>query len=115
MEEQKDYLAIIMQAIAKLERLITEFLEFSRIEGKEYKPVLGPYNLEEALYRQIEMSKIAAEKKEIQIHFGYTQEDLPCCVCRWPNDRQGALESHRQRDKVHKFRGDGNTETHKQG
>jgi len=76
-EKQKDYLAIMVRAITKLQRLITDFLEFSRLEGKEYKPVLSPYNLEEAIYRQIEMIKIEAEKKEIQIFFKHAQENLP--------------------------------------
>jgi two-component system phosphate regulon sensor histidine kinase PhoR len=77
MEKQKDYLAITIQAIAKLQQLISDFLEFSRLEQKEYKPALSPCNLEEALLRQIEMTKMAAEKREIQICFEYTQEDLP--------------------------------------
>ncbi len=77
MEKQKDYLANAMRAIAKLQQLITDFLDFSRLEGKEYKPVLSSYNLEEALYRQIELMKIAAENKQIQIYSEYTQEHLP--------------------------------------
>jgi two-component system, OmpR family, phosphate regulon sensor histidine kinase PhoR len=76
-EKQKEYLAIIMQAIAKLERLISDFLDFSRIERKEYKPVPSSYNLEEAVHRQIELLKIGAEKKEIEIYFDYSQEGLP--------------------------------------
>jgi two-component system phosphate regulon sensor histidine kinase PhoR len=79
-EKQRNYLAIVMQAIAILQRLISDFLDFSRLERKEYKPITGPYNLEEAIYGQIEMLKVTAEKKKIQIYFEYTQEDLPV-VC----------------------------------
>lgn len=77
MEKQKDYLAIIMQAITKLEHLITDFLEFSRLQGREYKPVLGPYHIEEAIYKQMDLMKIEAEKKGIRIFFEHPQENLP--------------------------------------
>jgi PAS domain S-box-containing protein len=76
-EKQREYLAITLNSIERLQRLITDFLEFSRIEGKEYKPVLGPYNIEEAINSQIEMLKIGAEKKEIQISVDYAKEYLP--------------------------------------
>jgi two-component system, OmpR family, phosphate regulon sensor histidine kinase PhoR len=77
MEKQKEYLAITMQAIAKLQQLIMDFLDFSRIGGKEYEPVLGPYDIEEALRRQIEMLKIAADNKQVQIYFQHVQEGSP--------------------------------------
>lgn len=76
-EKQKEYLAVTTRAFASLQRLITDFLEFSRLEGKEYKPVLSPYNLEGAVYRQIEMMKIEADKKNMLIAFEYAQENLP--------------------------------------
>jgi len=76
-EKQREYLAITLNSIERLQRLITDFLEFSRIEGKEYKPVLGPYNIEEAVNSQIEMLKMGAEKKEIQISVDYDKENLP--------------------------------------
>ncbi len=76
-DKQRDYLTIIMKSITKLQRFISDFLEFSRFEGKQYDPVPGPYNIEEALYGQIEMIRTEAEKKGIQIIFEYKQEDLP--------------------------------------
>lgn len=75
--KQKNYITIIMQAITRLQRLISDFLDFSRFGGREYNPVLTPYNLEEAIHRQVEMSEVAAEEKGIRISFEYSQENLP--------------------------------------
>lgn len=61
----------------KLQRFISHFLEFSRLADRHYKPVPGPYNIEQAIYVQMEMTRLAAENKKIQINFEYKQEDLP--------------------------------------
>jgi two-component system phosphate regulon sensor histidine kinase PhoR len=76
-EKQSSYIAIVMQAVTRLHRLISDFLDFSRFEGREYSPAQTPYNIEEAINRQIEMFKVAAEEKRIEISFEYGQEDLP--------------------------------------
>lgn len=67
--KQRAYLETIMESVVKLKRLITDFLEFSRIESKDYMPVRAPYDIGEALLKQIDMLRIGAEKKNIQIHF----------------------------------------------
>ncbi|HQH42994.1 MAG TPA: PAS domain-containing sensor histidine kinase [Syntrophorhabdaceae bacterium] len=74
-EKQRDYVDIIERATKKLKRLITDFLDFSRFDRKEYKPILTRYNIEEAIKKQIEMIKIEAEKKGIQISFEYKKGD----------------------------------------
>jgi PAS domain S-box-containing protein len=76
-EKQKGYLTIILEQTQKLQRLIADFLEFSKFERKEFIPVLGSYNLEEAFSKQLEIMKVAAEKKNIGLIFNYTQEGLP--------------------------------------
>lgn len=48
-EKQRDYLTIIKVETQKLQRLISDFLDFSKFEKKEYIPVFGSYNLEESL------------------------------------------------------------------
>jgi two-component system phosphate regulon sensor histidine kinase PhoR len=75
-EKQKNYLTIIMESVVRLKKLITDFLEFSKIESKHYLPVLAPYDLGEALVRQIDMLKIAAERKDIQIHIEHYRDGL---------------------------------------
>ncbi len=74
-EKQKDYIAIIERATKKLQRLIADFLDFSRLDIKEYKPVLLLYNIKEGIERQIEMVRIEAEKKGIRIFFDYNREE----------------------------------------
>ncbi len=76
-EKQKDYLRIIMEQTRKLQRLVSDFLDFSRVERSDLSPVLESYNLEEALEKQMEIMRVAADKKNIQLVFEYTQESLP--------------------------------------
>lgn len=74
-EKQRDYLEIIDRSIKKLKRLIIDFLDFSRLDRKEYRPTLTRYNIEEAIKKQIEMVRIEAEEKGIQICFDYKKDD----------------------------------------
>jgi PAS domain S-box-containing protein len=75
--KQKNYLAIIRDETAKLQRIVADFLDFSRFERNEYKPVPAPYSLEEALARRIEAMRVVAEKKNLHLFFEYGQESLP--------------------------------------
>ena len=70
-EVQSNYLKIIRDELKKLEELIIDFLEFSRFEAKEYKPLKSACNLEMNLSRQIETIRSEAEKKDIKILFEY--------------------------------------------
>jgi two-component system, OmpR family, phosphate regulon sensor histidine kinase PhoR len=76
-EKQKEYLTLISAETGKLQRLVSDFLDFSRLERKEFLPVLESYNLEEALRKQVEVMKVAAEKKRVNLDFRYAQEKLP--------------------------------------
>ncbi len=44
--------------------MITDFLEFSRFEAAECKPVLSPFNIAASVRKHIEIAKVEAEKKE---------------------------------------------------
>ena len=66
-KEQQDYLEIIHSELNKLSQLISDFLQFSRFEAMEYKPVPAPFNIEEEIRKNIEAEKVEAEKKEIII------------------------------------------------
>jgi len=66
-EEQQNYLEIIHSELNKLSQLISDFLQFSRFEAIEYKPVHAPFNIEEEIRKNIEAEKVEAEKKEIII------------------------------------------------
>lgn len=66
-EEQQNYLEIIHSELNKLSQLISDFLQFSRFEAIEYKPVLAPCTIEEEIRKNVEAEKVEAEKKEIII------------------------------------------------
>lgn len=76
-EKQRNYLTVIKEEAAKLQRIVADFLDFSRFERNEYQPVRALYNLEEALSRRIEAMRVVAEKKDLRLFFEYGQESLP--------------------------------------
>ncbi len=74
---QQDYLAIIRNELSKLEGLIVNFLEFSRFESKEYKPLFGPFDMGSAIREHIESAGIEAQKKNVKIHFECPEDSSP--------------------------------------
>ena len=68
-EMQKNYLELVKEELDGLQGLITDFLEFSRFEATECKPVLRPFNMEASMRKHIEIAKVEAEKKNIAINF----------------------------------------------
>ncbi len=76
-DKQMEYANNIMGSVTKLQRFISDFLEFSRLEDKRYVPVPAPCNIEEAIQGQIGALSNAAEKKGIQLVFEYAQDELP--------------------------------------
>ncbi len=67
--KQEEYLAIIKENLHRVESLIMDFLDFSRIETKEYKPVIEYFDLGNEIQRIIASMKIEADKKDIAIEF----------------------------------------------
>lgn len=78
-EMQKNYLELVKEELDGLQELITDFLEFSRFEATECKPVGGPFNIEAAIRRHIEAAKVEAEKKNIEIFFE-SSEKIPLII-----------------------------------
>ena len=76
-EEQQNYLEIIHSELNKLSQLISDFLQFSRFEAIEYKPVPAPFNIEEEIRKNIEVEKVEAEKKGIIIGLEYLDTTTP--------------------------------------
>jgi two-component system phosphate regulon sensor histidine kinase PhoR len=68
-ESQRSCLDLIREELNKLQELIADFLEFTRFEAKECKPVFAPFNIGKALSKHIELAKIEADKKSIKIIF----------------------------------------------
>ena len=76
-ETQRDHLALVKNSLNKLDTLLVQFLDFLRIESKEYKPVFYPLDIVSALSRNIEDVKVLAEKKELDILFEYPETISP--------------------------------------
>lgn len=73
-EMQRNYLELVKEELDGLQELITDFLEFSRFEATECKPVIGPFNVEAAIRRHIEAAKVEADRKNIEIFFESSEE-----------------------------------------
>ena len=76
-ETQRSYLSIMKDELHKVEELIVDFLEFSRFDIKELKPLKSAFNIEDALNHEIECIKSDTEKKNIHIAFEYPENLIP--------------------------------------
>jgi len=71
--QQLSYLGTIKDSLTKVDELISDFLEFSRFEAKEYKPLKSAFNIEDAVVQQIEIARKEADKKNIKISYDYPE------------------------------------------
>ncbi len=69
LENQNECLKIILDELRTVETLITDFLEFSRFEAKEYKPEIQEIDLCNLIKKQIEPISIKARAKNISVLF----------------------------------------------
>jgi two-component system phosphate regulon sensor histidine kinase PhoR len=76
-EPQLNNLHMVRDELTKVEELISDFLEFSRFEATEYRPLKSAFNIEDAINRQIEMARLGAEKNNIKISFEYPDTLVP--------------------------------------
>jgi len=74
-ETQREYCETIDVELKRLHELISDFLQFSRFEAKEYVPAFSPFNLEESLTEHVGSVRVEADKKDINITF-----DIPSGV-----------------------------------
>jgi PAS domain S-box-containing protein len=75
-EKQLEYYGLINEELKKLQELITDFLEFSRFEAKECRPVKGRLDITEAVKKHFEITKMEADKKNIHVTFELA-ENIP--------------------------------------
>jgi PAS domain S-box-containing protein len=75
--DQKDYLEIIKNEQSKLECLVKNFLEFSRFESKEYKPLFCPFDIGSAIREHIDSVGLEAQKKNVKVYFEYPEDSSP--------------------------------------
>lgn len=75
-EKQAGYLKIIEQEAAKLESLIDEFLEFSRLQSGRLKLNLEPTSLDKELYELYEAYQLRVEERGLNLDLE-SEEPLP--------------------------------------
>jgi PAS domain S-box-containing protein len=66
-EEQKEDLSLLIDEAARLEGLIDGIMEFAKVRFKAYQPVRSPYNLLDAVDRQIRLAEAGARERGIRI------------------------------------------------
>jgi two-component system CheB/CheR fusion protein len=76
-EKQQDYLEIICDELHRVSQLISDFLDFSKFEAKEYTPVLAPFNAHTEIQKNIKTEEMAAEKKKITISLELPDTAIP--------------------------------------
>jgi len=74
-EKQRSTLELIMEDQRKLELLIRDFLEYSRLESRQDKPVPGPFSMREALNKKIASGQAEYDKKNVQIGFNKSERN----------------------------------------
>jgi signal transduction histidine kinase/CheY-like chemotaxis protein/tetratricopeptide (TPR) repeat protein len=73
---QQEYTTIMRQASENLLTLISDVLDFSKIEAGKIELRREPFLLREALSRQVNMSRILAEQKQLRLQLSGV-DDLP--------------------------------------
>jgi two-component system, OmpR family, phosphate regulon sensor histidine kinase PhoR len=68
-DKQLSHLGLVNDAIGRVGKFITNFLEFSRIESGEYKTVPFPFDLAMSIEKNLDSLRIEAEKKNIKLTF----------------------------------------------
>jgi PAS domain S-box-containing protein len=66
-DTQREYCETIEAELKRLHELISDFLQFSRFEAKEFVPAFSSFNLAEALTEHVESIRVEADKKNINI------------------------------------------------
>jgi signal transduction histidine kinase len=69
--------ASVRDELITAEHLLADFIEFSRLRTKEYKPVLGPFNIEATVRKQFEVDKLKAGEKNIKMAFEFSEAPFP--------------------------------------
>ena len=76
-KKQQNYLEIIQDELKRLSQFIADFLEFARLDAKEYKPLLAPCDIQAEIKKSIEAVTLGAQKKRITIAIEPQETMLP--------------------------------------
>lgn len=75
--KQQDYLEIIQDELERLSQFVADFLEFARMEAKEYRPFLAPCNIQAEIHKSVEAVALEAQRKKITITIEPQETMLP--------------------------------------
>jgi signal transduction histidine kinase len=70
-------LAAMKDSLTMAEHLLTSFIEFSRLEKEEYRPVRAAFDIEASVRKQIESARLKAEGKSIKIDSNFSEKPFP--------------------------------------
>jgi len=73
-QQEYSYLELIQDELRTVEGFITHYLDFVRLERKEYQPQPAPFDIVEVIAKQIEKVKILADEKNINIIKAFSAE-----------------------------------------
>jgi len=68
-DAQRSTLELVLEDQRKLEVLVKDFLEYSRLVNQEDKPVLAPFSMKDALDKSIGSGKAKYDEKAVQVAF----------------------------------------------
>ena len=64
---QRDYLRSVEEELDKVEDLVMNFLDFSRYDAEQCRPLLAPFDIVTLLNRSVEGARIHAEQKKMEV------------------------------------------------
>ncbi len=73
-EKQQNYLDIVSSNLDKVEKLVSDFLEFSKLDTEECTPKLEPFNIVSVINKVIGIIKLEANHKNVRITFDYPHD-----------------------------------------
>jgi signal transduction histidine kinase len=76
-EKQRNYLEIIRDELDDVSQLVSDFLDFSKFDALEYKPVIAPVNVHTEIRNIIETEKMTAEEKQVAISLELSEKAIP--------------------------------------
>jgi signal transduction histidine kinase len=76
-KKQQTYLETIQDELKRLSLLVGDFLEFARLEAKEYKPLLVPCHIPAEIQKTIEALALESQKKRITVAMKPQRKMIP--------------------------------------
>ncbi len=76
-EDMQSNLSLVLDELNNVNYLATNFLEFARVDLKEYSPVPCRFGMVPIIEKQIEISKVKAAHKNLKVSLELLEKDLP--------------------------------------